>query len=79
MRNVTASRVGARRRSSNGHVARNRSVVAAKQAAKGWAVTFLAKLLLRKSVLIAIGLGTLASWWVKHRFFSAKPRFRLFS
>jgi hypothetical protein len=78
MRTVTMSRAGARR-STNGH-GRNRSTVAAKDVAKGWAASVLLKFLLRKSVLIAIGLGTLASWYVKHRFFSAKPgRFRLFS
>jgi hypothetical protein len=79
MRTVTASRVGARR-STNGHGRRSRSVATAQNVAKGWAASVVMKFLLRKSVLIAIGLGTLASWWVKHQFFSAKPRrFRLFS
>ncbi|HEX7899276.1 MAG TPA: hypothetical protein VF950_16035 [Planctomycetota bacterium] len=77
MRTVTASRTGARR-STNGH-RRYRSVVAAKDAAKGWAVSLLRKILLRKSVLAVIGLGTLASWYVRYRFFRPKVRrFRLF-
>ena len=48
-------------------------------ALKARVVPFLAKLLLRKSVLIAIGLGTLVSWYVKARLFRPKVRrFRLF-
>ena len=63
------------RRSGNGRQLKRD----ARSFVKAWALPFLAKVLLRKSVLIAIGLGTLASWWIKHRFFRPKVRrFRLF-
>jgi hypothetical protein len=38
-------------------------------AVKGKVAAWLVKLMLKRSVLIAVGLGTLASWYVKHRFF----------
>ena len=64
-----------RPRSRNGH----RRPSGAKAVVKASVVPFLAKLLLRKSVLIAVGLGTLVSWYVKYRFFRPKVhRFRLF-
>ena len=47
-------------------------------AVKGWGAAVLLKLLMRKSVLIAIGLGTLASWYVGRRLYRPKARVRLF-
>lgn len=63
-------------RSRNGHApSRRRSSVKGKKAVQNVLKTlgapFLMKLLLRKSVLIAIGLGTLVSWFIKRRFFRA--------
>lgn len=46
---------------------------AASAVLKAWGATVLMKLLLRKSVLTAIGLGTVAAWWVKRRWFSPRP------
>lgn len=77
MRDVMSTPVRSRR-SRNGHALRTRPVRVT-DVVKGWAASFLGRLLLRKSVLIAIGLGTLASWFVKVRFFRPKVRgFRLF-
>lgn len=64
------------RRSRNGHAPRTRSRSSAhpsplQTALKSWGTSFLVKLLLRKSVLIAIGLGTVVSWYIKRRFFTA--------
>ena len=72
MRDILSTPVRSRR-SRNGHALRTRPGLV-QGVVKGWAASFLGKLLLRKSVLIAIGLGTLASWFVKFRFFRPKVR-----
>lgn len=64
------------RRTRNGHPAtsarrRQRPAPVVQKVLKGVGATWLARLMLRKWVLIAIGLGTVCSWWLKRRFSKA--------
>lgn len=62
------------RRTRNGNRSRkSQASGVVPSALKAWGATFLVKMLLKRSVLMAIGLGTVASWWVKRRFFSPRP------
>lgn len=62
-----------RSRNGNGHPkkATSKPVIDAVKAAS---VSLLMKLLLRRSVLMAVGLGTVAAWYVKRRFFRPAKR-----
>ena len=71
---MTTARVQPRspRRSRNGHSrSRSQNAGGVQKAVKAGAALFLVRLLLRRSVLTAIGLGTVAAWWVRRRYLRA--------